>query len=231
MTTRSRAGREYGLAVAIVGVALLLGLAVRSRLKIIDVAMLFLLAVVLVAALTRRAPAILSAVLATAAFDFFFVPPYGTFLVDDSGYFFTFAVMLVVASIMGGLTARIKEAGEEAAERERQVGELYALSRELAGETRADRVIAIARNHLGRAVQGEADLVLARAAQPEQYVAGFGALVIPVWPDNPDAGVAILRFDPETRVTSLEERRTLRLLLDQVAVALERIGGPPAPAS
>ena len=224
-------GREHGLAVLVIGVTLLLGLVGRSRLKIIDVAMLFLLAVVVVAALTRRAPAILSAVLATAAFDFFFVPPYGTFLVDDSGYFFTFAVMLTVASIMGGLTGRIREAAEEAGERERQVGELYALSRDLARETTDDRIIAIARTHLGQAVRGKADLVLARTPQPEAYVAGFGALVIPVWPDTPDAGVAILRFEPDTRVASPEERRTLRLLLDQVAVALERVGAPTAPAS
>jgi len=217
--------------VGVIGVTLLMGLAVRSRLKIIDVGMLFLLAVVLVAALTRRGPAILSAVLATAAFDFFFVPPYGTFLVDDRGYFFTFAVMLIVASVMGGLTARIKEAAEEAGERGRQVGELYALSRDLASETTAERVIAIARTHLGRAVRAEADLVLARASQPEPWQGGFGALVIPVWPDRPEAGVAILRMDPEARVATEEERRTVRLLLDQVAVALERIGGRPAAGS
>lgn len=202
---------------------LLLSLPLRAHLKIIDVAMLFLLAVVVVAALTRQGSALLSALLATAAFDVFFVPPYGTFAVADAAYWLTFAVMFVVAALMGGLTARLKEAGEEAAERERQVTELYALSRELSGAGTTGAVVAIARDHLGRAVRAEADLVLAHADQPQPYSAGFDAFVIPVWPDRPAAGVAILRFIPESRVPTDEERRTVRLLLDQVAVALERV--------
>src|SRR5580765_7043237 len=110
MGNRPGAGREYGLAVAVIALTLLAGLGVRTRLKIIDVVMLFLLGVVIVATLTRRGPAIVAAILATAAFDFFFVPAYGTFAVSDTSYLLTFAVMLIVASLMGGLTARIKEA-------------------------------------------------------------------------------------------------------------------------
>jgi K+-sensing histidine kinase KdpD len=227
MATERRVGREYLIAVGVVLLTLLLGLAVRSHLKIIDVGMLFLLGVVVVATLTRRGPAIVAAILATAAFDFWFVPPYGTFAVEDKAYWITFAVMLIVAALMGGLTARIKEAAEEAAERERQVGELYALSRELAGATATERVISIARDHIGRAIRAQADLVLASAAQPEPYEAGFDSLVIPVWPDEPAGGVVIVRPDPEHRVVTEEERRTVRLLLDQVAVALERIGSHP----
>lgn len=225
MAIEHKPGREYGLAVGAIGLTLVVGLALRSRLKIIDVAMLFLLAVVVVASLTRRGPAILAAVLATAALDFWFVPPYGTFAVTDKAYWLTFAVMLVVASVMGGLTARIREAAEDAGEREQQVRELYALSRELAAETGVDRVVAIARRHLNHAVGGEASLVLAHGAGPEPYAAGFDALVIPVWPDRPEAGAAILRPEPESRVLSDEQKRTARLLLDQVAVALERIQG------
>jgi len=160
MTTTSRAGREYALAVAIIGLTLLLSFAVRSRLKIIDVAMLFLLGVVIVAALTRRGPAMLAAILATAAFDVWFVPPYGTLAVEDRAYWLTFAVMLIVAAVMGGITGRLKEAGEDAAERQRQVGELYALSRELAGAGTVDRVIAVARSHLSRALGAEADMAV-----------------------------------------------------------------------
>lgn len=225
MATERSMGREYLIAVGVVLITLVLGRALRSQLKIIDVGMLFLLGVVVVATLTRRGPAIVAAILATAAFDFWFVPPYGTFTVEDKAYWLTFAVMLIVAGLMGGLTARIKEAAEEAAERERQVGELYALSRELARATATKGVIAIARDHIGRAIRARADLVLASGAQPDPYEAGFDALVIPVWPDRPAGGVVIVRPDPENRVVTEEERRTVRLLLDQVAVALERIGG------
>ena len=137
----------------------------------------------------------------------------------------TFAVMLIVAALMGGLTARLKEAGRRLRERERQVESLTPSAANWLVTTQATGVISIARSHLGRAVRGEADLVLATAAQPEPFQGGFDALVVPVWPDRPEGGVAILRLNPDTRVVSEEERRTVRLLLDQVAVALERIGG------
>jgi two-component system sensor histidine kinase KdpD len=221
---------DYGIALGIVAGALLLSLPLRPQIKIIDVAMLFLLAVVVVASLTRRGPALVSALLATAAFDFFFVPPYGTFAVADAAYWLTFTVMFVVAALMGGLTARLKEAGEEAVEREHQVAELYALSRELSGAGTTGQVVAIARDHLGRAVHAETDLVLAHAGQPQPYSGGFDARVIPIWPDRPSAGVAILRYIPESRIPTDEERRTVRLLLDQVAVALERLAPHPVEA-
>lgn len=231
MASKSRTGREYGLAVTVIGLTLLLGLAVRSHLMIIDVGMLFLLGVVLVAALTRRGPAIVSAILATAAFDFCFVPPLGTFAVDDRAHVLTLAVMLVVASLMGGLTARINEAAEAAGERERQVGELLALSRELGRATAVDRVIAIAGSHLGRAVGADADVVLAGSEPSKLFKYRRYIFRIPVWPDWPEAGLATIRLDSESRVATEEERRTLRLLLDQVAVALERIrDGPTLPS-
>ena len=230
MSGQRNPNRDYVIAVGVVGVTLLVSLPLRAHLKIIDVAMLFLLAVVVVAALTRQGPALFSALLATAAFDFFFVPPYNTFAVADAAYWLTFAVMFVVASLMGGLTARLKEAGEEAAERERQVAELYALSRELSAAATTGQVVAIARDHLARAVHAETDLVLANADQLQPYSGGFDARVIPIWPDRPSAGVAILRFIPESRIPTDEELRTVRLLLDQVAVALERLATHPVEA-
>ena len=49
-------------------------------------AMVFLLAVFLVAVRWGRGPALLASVLCVLAFDFFFVPPYLTFAVSDAQY-------------------------------------------------------------------------------------------------------------------------------------------------
>ena len=67
--------KEYGWAIGIIGVATGIALALRPYLQTIDVAMLYLLAVVVVAYRHRRAPALLASVLSIAAFDYGFVPP------------------------------------------------------------------------------------------------------------------------------------------------------------
>src|SRR6266545_4754117 len=124
--------REYASALGIVALSAALCFALRPRLKTVDVAMVLLLGVVAVAALYRRGPAVLASVLSIAVFDFVFVPPYYTFGVHDTAYFLTFGVMLAVALVMSGLTARIRDQREEARERERRTAALYAMERELA---------------------------------------------------------------------------------------------------
>jgi K+-sensing histidine kinase KdpD len=73
-----------------------------------NVLMLYLLAVLWVATRSSRSAAILASVLAVAAFDFCFVPPYLTFVVADSQYLWTFAVMLLTALVISTLTHRAR---------------------------------------------------------------------------------------------------------------------------
>jgi two-component system sensor histidine kinase KdpD len=65
--------------------------------------MVYLLAVVIIALLYSRGPAILTTVLSVGTFDVLFVPPQGTFTVDDIQYLLTFAIMLAVGLIIAGL--------------------------------------------------------------------------------------------------------------------------------
>lgn len=114
--------RQYAGAMALVAISAAGCLLFRDRLKVIDVAMLFLLAVVVAGTRYRRGPALLASALSIAAFDFGFVPPYNTLHVSDTGYLLTFAMMLIVAAVMSGLTARVREQSDAAlklAERDR----------------------------------------------------------------------------------------------------------------
>lgn len=82
---------------------------VRSHLNTIDVAMLFLLGVVVVAARYARGPAVLATALSILLFDILFVPPYFRLGVHDTAYLLTFGMMLVIALTMSRLTTRIRE--------------------------------------------------------------------------------------------------------------------------
>ncbi|HEU5217763.1 MAG TPA: DUF4118 domain-containing protein, partial [Gemmatimonadales bacterium] len=113
---RRRAWREYGAATGIIGLIAGATFLIRDRLNAIDVAMLFLLGVVVVATRYPRGPAVLASALSIALFDFFFIPPYYRFGVHDTAYVLTFAMMLVVALAMSRLTARIREHADAARE-------------------------------------------------------------------------------------------------------------------
>jgi len=78
------------------------------RFDIVNVAMVYLLVVVAIAVYFSRGAAIFGAALCVAAFDLVFVPPQGTFGVEDVQYLLTFAIMVAVALIISALTARVR---------------------------------------------------------------------------------------------------------------------------
>jgi two-component system sensor histidine kinase KdpD len=61
-----------------------------------------------------RGAAVLTSLLAVAAFDFCFVPPYLRFTVQDKQYVVTFGVMLVISLTIGTLTHRVRQQSEVA---------------------------------------------------------------------------------------------------------------------
>jgi len=131
---------QYAVALGVVALVSLVGLAARRWLTTTDQAMLFLLGVLLAARRLRRGPSLATAVISVAAFDMFFVPPFYTFAVSDARYILTFAVLLVVAVLVSTLTHQLRLQAASAQERERRTAALYAMSRELAVETAADEV-------------------------------------------------------------------------------------------
>jgi two-component system sensor histidine kinase KdpD len=130
------AWREGAIALATLTGCTLISLAFRARLAPTNLAMVYLLGVVGVAMLCSRRIAVAASFLSVAAFDFFCVPPYLTFVVEDTEYLVTFAGMLVVALVISTQTDRIRKHASQAEEREARTQALYRLSRSLAGETR-----------------------------------------------------------------------------------------------
>jgi two-component system sensor histidine kinase KdpD len=110
--------------------------------------MTYLLGIVVIATRYGRGPSVVASVASVAAFDFFFVPPYLTFVVADTPYVLTFAVMLVVGLVISGLTLRIRRQAEAARQREERTAALYAMSRELARTGAVEDLVGIAARHI-----------------------------------------------------------------------------------
>src|SRR5690349_15143585 len=122
--------KGYAWAVAATAACTAVGIALRPHVDPVNIAMLYLLPVVIIARFFTRGAAACAAVLGVLTFDFLFVPPYLTFAVDDLQYLLTFAIMLLVGLVIAGLAdsarreARARAAAALEAETERLRGTL-----------------------------------------------------------------------------------------------------------
>ncbi len=79
-----------------------------------SILMLYLLGVLWIATHHSRAAAVLTSILAVAAFDLVFVKPFYSLAVADPQYLVTFAVMLLTALVISELTHRVRAQSEAA---------------------------------------------------------------------------------------------------------------------
>ena len=103
-------------------------------------ALLYLLLVVLVAGASGTGPAVLAAILAFFAWDFFFLPPYQTLAVTDPKDWLSLVVLLAVGVAMGVQTGRLREREARALAREHETAALNRLSSGLVSEASTEQM-------------------------------------------------------------------------------------------
>ncbi|WP_454762499.1 DUF4118 domain-containing protein [Cupriavidus campinensis] len=151
---------DYAWAGAWCAGATMVSMLARPWFDLVNIAMLFLVAVVGVALRHGRGPAALASVLAVAAFDFFFVPPRLSFAVSDVQYLLTFFVLLTVGLVIGQLTAGLREQARVAVRRETDARTLYELARELSAALTIGQIVEIGGRFLGAALDAHATIFL-----------------------------------------------------------------------
>ncbi len=95
------------------------------------VALTLLLLVLLLAARFGLRYAVATSLVATAAYNFYFLPPIGTFIINDPQNWVGLFAFLTVAVVGSRLSERAREEAEDARSRQRELEVLYGLSREL----------------------------------------------------------------------------------------------------
>jgi two-component system sensor histidine kinase KdpD len=154
----------YAWAMGAVAAATLFCHFVFRRPDLADIVMVYLLAIVLVAARLGRWPSLLASLLSVAAFDWFFVPPYDTFAVSDLRHLGTFGVMLLVGMLISGLTDRIRQQARLARAREQRTQALYRLSEELARTGGSSDLVASAIHNIAEQFHGRSTVLLPDAS-------------------------------------------------------------------
>lgn len=249
--------RPYLMALLFVAV----GLAVASFVRplfggIENVDLVFLTAVVSVAARYGLWPSLLASVAASLCYNFFFLPPVYTFTITDPTNVAAFFFFMLIALLVSNVAARVRSQADTAIGRVRTTESLYAFSRKLAGTATLDDVLwaTAYQNALMLKVRvvlllpeegvlsvkagyppedelDQADLAAANWAWDNDRPAGRGSdtlpgakrLFLPMRTGRGAIGVIGIDDDRTGPLLTPDQRRLLDALVDQGALAIERV--------
>ena len=133
--------RSYAWSVLSILAVTVFGYVLTPYLDLTNIALLYLLPVLISAVRWGRGPAFLASFLGVLAFNFFFVPPIFTFEVANVQHFFALVIFLLVALVTSTLATKLRDEMHKATEREQRTLVLYDLSREIAARTDLDQVL------------------------------------------------------------------------------------------
>jgi two-component system, OmpR family, sensor histidine kinase KdpD len=173
--SRLVAGRGIGFVVAVILLACIT-FSYRTLIHVnqTTVALSFLLAILAVSAVWGMVVSVFMSITAMLLFNYFFLPPIGTFTIaDPQNWVALFAFLLT--SIMGSqLSARIRKEADAANDRRREVERLYAFSQKLLGEGNVIQLMNAIPNFLVDCFEaGAAELFLPQ--KEKYYRSGYGA--------------------------------------------------------
>lgn len=247
---------QYAIAAAAVAVALVVGLLIQPSLGFESVDLVFLAAIVGVAVWLGLWPSVLASILASLAYNFFFIPPVHTFTIADPRNVWAFVFFAAMGIAISNVAARARSLALMAIRRARMTESLYGFSRKLTGVGTLDdvlwaaahqaalmlkvRVVLLLPDNLSLAVKAgyppedqidDADLAAAKWAWENGREAGRGSdtlpgakrLFIPMRTSRGRIGIMGIDSDKPGVLLSPDERRLLDSLIDQTALAIERV--------
>jgi len=155
-TLRQSSFPQYALAVGVVAGVTLASFVFTPFIGAHATALVFLLAVVLLALIVEQGPALLAAALSALSWDYFILPPVFAFRVQHFEDAMLLTMYFVVALVLGQLTARVR--AQQAAERVREdrATALYLLTRELGQAANMEQLIEKIVRHLESAFHAHA---------------------------------------------------------------------------
>ena len=131
----------YPITLIILVASTLLIAPLRLLLDLSNVALLYVLAVVLAGARYGRGVAIFAALFGSLLFAYVFVPPHFSLAITDIQYLMSTAIMVVVALLVGHLTANLRTHAEVVETQANRTKSLYEFARQLTATRSSEAVI------------------------------------------------------------------------------------------
>jgi two-component system sensor histidine kinase KdpD len=152
VTAIRRAGVGYPAATLLVGLTVAL-LKLFPGLNDSTIALVLLISVFLSAWIWQSGPGVLAAILATAAFNFFFLPPLYTFTIQDPRNVAALFVFLASGLLIGRLSSLARRRLVEVEAERRDLTMLTQLSQAFLADTNRESLLGVVVDRLRRAVQ------------------------------------------------------------------------------
>ena len=153
---------RFAAALAIVVALILFYKEVLPQVNQTTVGFSFLLAVLAVSALWGMAVSVVMSLAAMLAFNFFFLPPVGTFTVSDPQNWVALLAFVVTAIVGSQLSVRIRKEADAANQRRGEIEKLYVFSQKLLTEGNVINLLNAIPGHIVDAFEGtSASLYLA----------------------------------------------------------------------
>jgi two-component system sensor histidine kinase KdpD len=217
-----------------------------------NLAMVFMLSVLVSGLAFGLGPAVTAAATAALVYNFFFLEPRLTFYIGHAADVFTFAVFFAVAMTTGWLTGRVRDQSLAVSRRASGISAVLSATRRLSSAARAEDAATALAEQLAAATSAaavvltpaEGDIVVTAASPPSPVLtpgdmaaarwawekgepagAGTGTLPNAAWTFRPLQGVksrAGVVGVEPKAIASEDGERFVSALLDQGAVALER---------
>src|SRR5271157_1659668 len=154
-------GAEVAAALASVACAVAVGEALTRVLRLPNLSMIFLTAVLFSGVRFGTRSAVMASLASFFAYNFFFIEPIYTFTIAQPQELFALLIFLAVAVLTGSLTGRVRDQREGVIKNARLMGSLYDYSRKLSGASSADDVLWAAAAHLHATFGGRIALLVA----------------------------------------------------------------------
>jgi len=238
--------------VAALGVSFL----INWQLGVENVNLVFLTAIVGIAARYGLWPSLFASVIASLCYNFFFLPPIYTFTITDPVNIAASIFFIIMAVVVSNVAARVRTQALGAVQRARTTESLYVFSRKLAGVGTLDDVlwatayqtalmlsvhvvlllpdngkISVKAGYPPEDTLDEADLAAANWAWENNRSAGRGSdtlpgakrLFLPMRTGRGPIGIMGIDSDKPGPLLTPDQRRLLDALMDQAALAIERV--------
>lgn len=147
--------RYYAFSISVVIITTLINVCLYPYFGDTHLIMVYLLGMTIIALFGHIGPAMLGTVVSVLTYDFFFIPPFYSFYVENLGYFFILLVMLIVAQVISQLTILMRRQTEAARLNEQQTSALYTLSRQLSSLRGTDKLLYAGVNYISEMFESE----------------------------------------------------------------------------
>jgi two-component system sensor histidine kinase KdpD len=247
---RDSIGRDIGLAAGATAIAAAIGWMAERWIGLDDLSLIFIVAVVVVAARTRMAAAVLTSFLCFLAYNFIFIEPRLTLAIGASQGVATIVLFLMAALVAGRLASKLRTQVLALQAAGAHSSALQGLGRQLTTAADLEQVLTAARGAFKDMLDAEVvallnepakgaeapmaldtddraarDWALEHSTSAGRYTGNYPEAqwwFIPLLGQREPSGVLAVRFSKAVQQLSSEQRRLAEAMADEIAQAVVR---------